>query len=289
MCDCGSEWQYVIAICGGLFALVQWGRSLRISRSQFVQNMLKTLSGEDVQDVLMSQDSCEDDWLESRIGVSDAAGDFEAKLKKALSSFDILSHLYFIGNISESDLRVFLPDALRLIKDGQVRKYIQDQENEYLERTEIDELPYLHFVMLGKIYGIDDGKFSKYQFGTIGKTLLFLRRLVSKTFGVISRRASIVRYDKERIGVLVMGRFKAAIIARAGKDEATLLKLQDRTYSKETFGLTYALLIKSESVVPNLNRRYYVEDLQINGHTYRMCNNWYERQRDRIESWINHG
>jgi len=284
MCDCGSEWKYSIAICGGFFALVQWCRSLRISRSQFVQRMLETLSKDDVQDVLMSQDSCEDDWLESRIRDSD----FEAKLKKALTNFDILSHLYFIGNISESDLRVFLPDALRLIKDRQVRKYIQDQENEYLERTEIDELPYLHLVMLGKVYGIDDDKFSKYQFGAIGEITLFVRRWMSKTFGVISRRANIVHQDKERIGVLVMGRFKAAIIARAGKDKDVLQKLQDRTYSNETFGLTYALLIKSESVDPRLNRRYYVKELQINGQAYRMCNNWYEHQRDRIERWINH-
>jgi len=291
-CNCGSWWQYVITICCGVFAIVQWGRSLRISRSRFVREMLEALSTDDVQDVLTTQDSSEDNWLDSRIEACNEKDDFEAKFRKTLSNFDMLCHLYFIGNISESDLRLFLPNALRLIKDKQVREYIADQEKEYLERTDIKELPYLHLVMLGKLYRIDDGRFSKYQFGRIGGFILRARRVLSMMFGLISRSAviepcNVEVLDEERIGKLVTGRFKVEIVKRAEKDGHVLQELQDKAYCKKTFGLTYAVLINAKTIAQKLNRRYYVEELEIGGQAYRLCNNWFQRQRDKIENWIN--
>lgn len=72
-------------------------------------------------------------------------------------------------------------------------------------------------------------------------------------------------------------------------DEELVLKLCDKKYSKDYFGLSsYAVLVPAVDEA-EYNRpywRYYVDPVWILGKRYVICKEWYERHREKLERWI---
>ncbi len=93
-------------------------------------------------------------------------------------------------------------------------------------------------------------------------------------------------YEHLKIGKLVQTVLKPLIISKATKQEIS--KMQELEYSKDTFGIQYPLLLKTTSSVAE--KHYYSDLFTINGETYRLCCEWYEKEKNNdrpyVEKWI---
>ena len=68
-------------------------------------------------------------------------------------------------------------------------------------------------------------------------------------------------------------------------DDTEVMDLLDANYSKQAFGINYPLLVRVGEQNIN-NARYYSTPLTICGNQYRLCNDWYPRNRGSLEAWI---
>ena len=64
--------------------------------------------------------------------------------------------------------------------------------------------------------------------------------------------------------------------------------LHETEYSKNTFGIQYPLLLKTQAL--EAERHYYKDLFKINGESFRLCCEWYEtaanNDRPYVEKWI---
>lgn len=98
--------------------------------------------------------------------------------------------------------------------------------------------------------------------------------------------------DEIKIGVFV--RTSIANLITNDQLTAEMLEwLSSKKYCKETFDINYPLLKKLESSVPlaeqrkiNSYDRYWKEVLTINGEKYLLCNDWYDRNRVKFQTWL---
>lgn len=93
-------------------------------------------------------------------------------------------------------------------------------------------------------------------------------------------------YDELKIGKLVQLVLKPLIVNKAS--ELEIKWMQEAEYSKNTFGIQYPLLLKTES--SEAERHYYKDLLKINGESFRLCCEWFETEanndRPYVEKWI---
>lgn len=61
-------------------------------------------------------------------------------------------------------------------------------------------------------------------------------------------------------------------------------KLQDADYSKQIFDINYPLLSKERII--NGRARYYVSPLLIKGVKYYVCQEWFDRNYQKLETWL---
>ena len=67
--------------------------------------------------------------------------------------------------------------------------------------------------------------------------------------------------------------------------EEDIKNFTQKEYSKETWGLSYPLLSK-ERIKTNGHDRYYAKDVPIGNESYYICNNWYQKQREKLREWL---
>ncbi len=95
-----------------------------------------------------------------------------------------------------------------------------------------------------------------------------------------------MNYDDLKIGKLVQTVLRPLIISKATEFE--VMQMQDAEYSKNTFGIQYPLLLKTNE--PTAEKHYYSDLFVINGETYRLCCEWFETKtnndRPYVEKWI---
>ena len=93
--------------------------------------------------------------------------------------------------------------------------------------------------------------------------------------------------NEDNRGIMGIGRL-ANIAMRAileeFEDDAEVGDLLDAEYSRETFGLNYPVLVRVEE--QQVYARYYVDPITICGVQYRLCREWHERSRARLQAWI---
>jgi len=93
-------------------------------------------------------------------------------------------------------------------------------------------------------------------------------------------------YDELKIGKLVQLVLKPLIVNKASKLE--IKWMQEAEYSKNTFGIQYPLLLKTQAL--EAERHYYKDLFKINGESFRLCCEWYEtaanNDRPYVEKWI---
>ena len=88
-----------------------------------------------------------------------------------------------------------------------------------------------------------------------------------------------------KIGKLAKGSFRQLI--ESGKvSSEELSKLQDKQYSKYTLGLKFPCLVLEQDLKEELQGRYYKTPIVYQGNSYKLCNDWYERNRPHLEKWI---
>ena len=68
--------------------------------------------------------------------------------------------------------------------------------------------------------------------------------------------------------------------------ESEIEQLLKAETSKEIFGLNYPALVAIDSMDARLSCRYYAGVLDIQNKKYRLCNDWYERNRERLVAWL---
>lgn len=89
-------------------------------------------------------------------------------------------------------------------------------------------------------------------------------------------------YDDVKVGKLVQTTFRDLIMYDVNPFE--IMNLQDLKYSKETFGLSFPVLVSAES---NYDKaRYYSKPVTINGRQYMLCSQWYEKNKAPLVQWI---
>lgn len=95
-----------------------------------------------------------------------------------------------------------------------------------------------------------------------------------------------------KIGVLVRDTFPR--VAKSGiLTEDDLIKLQDEKYCKNTFDLNYSFLRKvkhgqnlGEQRLVNHYPRYYAKPITINGASYFVTSEWYDRNKSYYIKWL---
>lgn len=65
-----------------------------------------------------------------------------------------------------------------------------------------------------------------------------------------------------------------------------ILRLQDKNYSKQVFGINYPLLEKAENASAQKIDRYYANPAEINGKFFFICSEWYDKSRPLLLTWI---
>jgi len=81
------------------------------------------------------------------------------------------------------------------------------------------------------------------------------------------------------------------ILESGSVSEVEIMSMQDKEYSKKTFGIDFPLLVKMDGVYNDLDRvRYYKDPVVINNETYLMCSQWAEspanNDRPYLVKWI---
>lgn|GEM_PF-5680668 len=68
--------------------------------------------------------------------------------------------------------------------------------------------------------------------------------------------------------------------------ENVLKYLQSKDYSKQYLNIDYPLLQEISSFLEKRHKRYYKLPIKINGKLFRLCNDWYERDRENLIDFI---
>lgn len=86
-----------------------------------------------------------------------------------------------------------------------------------------------------------------------------------------------------KVGVLARTVLKD-ILENGTVPNGEITDLQTKAYCKSVLGLNHPLLVTDRNAT---NKGfYYAEALTIKGKKYYMCNDWYERQRNQLQAWI---
>lgn len=88
-----------------------------------------------------------------------------------------------------------------------------------------------------------------------------------------------------KIGKLAQTSF-CQLIESGKVSSEELKKLQDKRYSKDTFDINFPCLVLEQDLKEELQGRYYKTPIVYQGVSYKLCNDWYERNRPHLEEWI---
>lgn len=300
-CCGGPNWvEIVTLIClaiGGLFAWWQWRRSVAISKVEMLKSLVEKYESDAVRQFFYECIDSEGSlWWDEHCQRKDAEDvKFEREVDGLLSLFDNLCYLYFIGLIGEVEFNSFGYQVQRLLKNEQTSKYLKWLEvwckKEYLV------FPFLNLALYGAYRGINLEPYTQYRYvwrdGWRSGFLYWARRRFCKKHhkkvdfeGVVECGKKRGKGEEGRISDLVRGRFCERVIAMAVDDEAMLQNFCSDQWSKETFKLQYPVLKEEDQCEGILHRRYYVRTYKICEKSYRLCNHWYEGQRESIEKWL---
>ena len=86
-----------------------------------------------------------------------------------------------------------------------------------------------------------------------------------------------------KIGQLVCIKFEE-LLGSGLITKRDLENLQNIDYCKTTFGINYPVLVKTDSDYERV--RYYVMPQIVDGVSYQLCSQWYERNRDSLKKWF---
>ena len=87
----------LIAIVGGVFALLQWMRSIRISRALFLKDLLADCEKIGV-----------DDFINRRLNGGSGLSLDDSEVAKVFDFFNRLCFMHFAGNITDSELAILM-------------------------------------------------------------------------------------------------------------------------------------------------------------------------------------
>lgn len=93
-------------------------------------------------------------------------------------------------------------------------------------------------------------------------------------------------FGEMKIGAIARTLLRRSLETHTFSDEE-ISRLQDKDYSKDTFGLQFPLLMKAESVSAPKIDRYYAKPVEINETFYFICSEWYDKSRPMLLTWIN--
>lgn len=99
--------------------------------------------------------------------------------------------------------------------------------------------------------------------------------------------------DSKKVSDLVRERLVPHLVA-GDLNQESIAKLEDKAFSKETFGLNFSLLKRiptganasSEALDEHNNHRYYVHPIEIEGVRFLVCSQWYKQNGKRLERWL---
>ncbi len=99
-------------------------------------------------------------------------------------------------------------------------------------------------------------------------------------------------HEATKIGKFIRVEFEKLIV-KGLLTEEIIQHLCDSTYSKEVLGLRYPMLKKyndqqsmTEQRLINGSGRYYSHVYRLNGDKYLLTNDWYEKNRDHLVTWL---
>ena len=97
-------------------------------------------------------------------------------------------------------------------------------------------------------------------------------------------------YPEMKIGVIVRNVLRN-ILERGEVSSDEIERLQDKEYSRRTFGIQYPVLLKTNNRNGIKQDRYYAQPVEISGNYYFICSEWYEvpanNDRPLLINWLN--
>lgn len=111
----------ILSVVGGIFSLFQWRNNNRLKRAEFIRELTeKVRTDDDIKEVMHIIDYNDKVWYNDDFHNSD----FEYKIDKTLAFFSYVCYLYEFKIISEKEMLPLHYDITRILKNGQVKKYL---------------------------------------------------------------------------------------------------------------------------------------------------------------------
>ena len=95
---------------------------------------------------------------------------------------------------------------------------------------------------------------------------------------------SLNEYSNMKIAEIVQSVVRSLLVEGRCSDEE-IARLTQYDYCHQTFGTSFPVLSPNRLQTKGVYR-YYADPLKINGRTYYLSSQWYERQRERLTRWI---
>lgn len=106
-----------------------------------------------------------------------------------------------------------------------------------------------------------------------------------KSDSITEVKAEVAGCSEVEVGKLARGALRHLLVSNK-VSESEIEQLLKAETSKEIFGLNYPALVAIDSMDARLSCRYYAGVLDIQNKKYRLCNDWYERNRERLVAWL---
>ena len=88
---------------------------------------------------------------------------------------------------------------------------------------------------------------------------------------------------KEKVGKIAKEAIPAILQANK-KLESEVYKLLDKDYYKKVFNLNFPVLVSEKAEYDK--SRYYTDSIKINGSSYKLCSQWFDKDREKLMKWI---
>jgi hypothetical protein len=111
----------IVAIIGGIFAIIQWQKSNKIRQAEFINQIItKITSDKNIAETIYMIDN-ENIWFDDKFG---NGSEIEVKIDTLFSFLTYICYLYDTKNIRDNEFRIFEYEIRRVCSDKQSQAYL---------------------------------------------------------------------------------------------------------------------------------------------------------------------
>jgi len=166
--------------------------------------------------------------------------------------------------------------------EREIEEYYQYKKAQQLKKMQIEELQNSLCVGYGKEC-LKEYLQKDYSADVIDAALENITIVRKYKKQIIDDPIDVKEMPDKKIGEIAKVALRQMLESHTFSSEE-LQRLQDRTYAKNTFKLSYPLLVEKDSEHDRV--RYYKQSVRVNGMEYKLCSQWLEKSREALLEWL---